>query len=123
MRGLPVRRCWHSADGVALDVIDGGELQLRDAHSLSNVLNSAVPGIWIWEQSPTSLLASYASIRGASSFGLSYPKVYIDGIEVANSLLVSRRSMSSQWNMWSSSGDHRVRHCNAPTPSAAWSTS
>ena len=48
-----------------------------------------MPGVWIWEQSPTGLLASYASIRGASSFGLSYPKVYIDGIEVANSLLVT----------------------------------
>jgi iron complex outermembrane receptor protein len=33
---------------------------------------------------------SFGSIRGASSFGLSYPKIYIDGIEVANPLLVSR---------------------------------
>src|SRR6478609_6027879 len=31
---------------VALDVIDGRELQRRDAHSLSNVLNGAVPGVW-----------------------------------------------------------------------------
>jgi len=80
---------------VALDVIDGRELQRRDAHSLSNVLNGAVPGVWVWEQSPTSLLASYASIRGASSFGLSYPKVYIDGIEVANSLLVTALDVES----------------------------
>ena len=36
------------------------------------------------------MLNSYASIRGASSFGLSYPKIYIDGIEVANPLLISR---------------------------------
>src|SRR4030095_17127898 len=28
------------------------------------------------------------SIRGASSFGLSSPKLYIDGIEVANPLIV-----------------------------------
>ena len=80
---------------VALDVIDGRELQRRDARSLSNVLNGAVPGVWVWEQSPTSLLASYASIRGASSFGLSYPKVYIDGIEVANSLLVTALDVES----------------------------
>jgi iron complex outermembrane receptor protein len=80
---------------VALDVIDGRELQRRDARSLSSVLNGAVPGVWIWEQSPTSLLASYASIRGASSFGLSYPKVYIDGIEVANSLLVTALDVES----------------------------
>src|SRR5439155_10638879 len=65
------------------------------AHSLSNVLNGAVPGVWVWEQSPTSLLASYASIRGASSFGLSYPKVYVDGIEVANSLLVTTLDVES----------------------------
>jgi len=80
---------------VALDVIDGRELQRRDARSLSNVLNGAVPGVWVWEQSPTSLLASYASIRGASSFGLSYPKVYIDGIEVANSLLITALDVES----------------------------
>jgi iron complex outermembrane receptor protein len=49
-----------------------------------------VPGLWLWEQSPLSMLARYGSIRGASSFGVSYPKVYVDGIEVANSLLVTR---------------------------------
>jgi iron complex outermembrane receptor protein len=74
---------------VALDVIDGRQLARRDAHSLSSVLDGSVPGVWMWEQSPTSLLARYASIRGASSFAISYPKVYIDGIEVANSLLVT----------------------------------
>jgi hypothetical protein len=46
--------------------------------------------MWVWEQPPTSLLARYGSIRGASSFGASYPKVFIDGIEVANPLLVNR---------------------------------
>jgi iron complex outermembrane receptor protein len=80
---------------VALDVIDGRDLARRDAHSLSNVLDGSVPGVWMWEQSPTSLLARYASIRGASSFGISYPKVYIDGIEVANSLLVTELDIES----------------------------
>jgi iron complex outermembrane receptor protein len=80
---------------VALDVIDGRELERRDAHSLSNILDGTVPGVWVWEQSPTSLLARYASIRGASSFGLSFPKVYIDGIEVANSLLVTALDVES----------------------------
>ena len=56
------------------------------------MLDGFVPGVWSWAQSPTSLLNSYASIRGASSFGLSYPKIYIDGIEVANPLLVTRFS-------------------------------
>ena len=83
------------AVSVALDVIDGRELARRDAHSLASVLDGTVPGVWMWEQSPTSLLARYASIRGASSFGISYPKVYIDGIEVANSLLVTELDVES----------------------------
>lgn len=80
---------------VALDVVDGRELDRRDARSLSSILNGSVPGVWMWEQSPTSLLARYASIRGASSFGISYPKVYVDGIEVANSLLVTELDVES----------------------------
>src|SRR3712207_8820873 len=32
----------------------------------------------------------YGSVRGASSFGVSTPKVYIDGIEVANPLLLTQ---------------------------------
>lgn len=80
---------------VALDVIDGRDLARRDARSLSTILDATVPGVWMWEQSPTSLLARYASIRGASSFGISYPKVYVDGIEVANSLLLTELDAES----------------------------
>jgi iron complex outermembrane receptor protein len=80
---------------VALDIVDGRELARRDARSLSSILDGSVPGVWMWEQSPTNLLARYASIRGASSFGLSYPKVYVDGIEVANSLLVTELDVES----------------------------
>lgn len=74
----------------ALDVINGSQLSQRSTGSLSSALDGSVPGMWLWEQSPLSLLARYGSIRGASSFGVSYPKVYVDGIEVANSLLVTR---------------------------------
>jgi len=74
---------------VALDVVTGKELAQHGAGTLSGALDGTVPGLWIWEQSPLSLLARYGSIRGASSFGVSYPKVYIDGIESANSLLVT----------------------------------
>ena len=77
---------------MSLDVIDGRQLARDNVSSLSNALDAYVPGVWSWSQSPTSLLSSYASIRGASSFGLSYPKIYIDGIEVANPLLVTRFS-------------------------------
>lgn len=47
---------------VALDVVDGRDLARRDVTSLSSILDGAVPGIWMWEQSPTSLVARYASI-------------------------------------------------------------
>src|SRR5439155_16239123 len=39
---------------------------------------------------PSNLIARYGSIRGASSFSVSYPKVYVDGIEVANPLLMTQ---------------------------------
>lgn len=74
---------------IALDVVNGKELTRHGTASISGALDGVVPGIWLWEQSPLTLLARYGSIRGASSFGVSYPKVYIDGIEVANSLLVT----------------------------------
>jgi iron complex outermembrane receptor protein len=76
----------------AVDVVDGRQLAREGALSVSGALNGRVPGMWSWTQSPTSIMSSYASIRGASSFGLSYPKVYIDGIEVANPLLISSLS-------------------------------
>ena len=57
---------------------------------LSRFLSAGAAGPWGWEQSPTSLLARYGSIRGASSFGVSTPKVFIDGIEVANPLLATQ---------------------------------
>jgi iron complex outermembrane receptor protein len=38
------------------------------------------------------MMARYGSIRGSSSFGLSFPKVYIDGVEVANPLLLTQVS-------------------------------
>jgi outer membrane cobalamin receptor len=52
-------------------------------------------GFWVWLSAGSSLSAQYGSIRGASSFGPSYPKVYIDGIEVANPLLLTRFSPES----------------------------
>ena len=75
---------------VAIDVVSGQRLSREGGADLSRALDGAVPGVWIWEQSPASLLARYASIRGASSFGATYPKIYIDGIEVANPLLITQ---------------------------------
>jgi outer membrane receptor protein involved in Fe transport len=72
---------------VAVDVVDRRQIDQQSSGALSSSFDGNVAGMWMWEQGPSSLLARYGSIRGASSFGISYPKVYIDGIEVANPLL------------------------------------
>lgn len=74
---------------IALDVIGGAQLERRGAGSVARALDDAVPGLWTWAQPPSSLLARYGSIRGASSFDASYPKIYIDGVQVANPLLLT----------------------------------
>jgi iron complex outermembrane recepter protein len=74
---------------VAVDVLNERDLAVRTARSLSDALDGAVPGLWMWEQSPSSFVTQFGSIRGASSLGVSHPKVYIDGIEVANPLLIT----------------------------------
>ena len=73
---------------IALDVVSGDRLARQGTGSLTQLLDGSVPGMWMWQQAPTTLLARYGSVRGASSFGLSYPKIYVDGIEVANPLLM-----------------------------------
>jgi len=73
---------------ISYDVVSGDKLARQESGSLSHLLDGSVPGVWVWQQSPATLLARYGSVRGASSFGLSYPKIYIDGIEVANPLIV-----------------------------------
>jgi iron complex outermembrane receptor protein len=75
---------------ISLAVVSGDKLAYQESGSLAHLLDGTVPGVWVWQQSPTTLMARYGSIRGASSFGLSYPKIYIDGIEVANPLIVQQ---------------------------------
>ena len=80
---------------VAVAVVGRDKLAQQESASLTHILAGAVPGLWMWQSSPTSLAARYGSVRGASSFGLSYPKIYIDGIEVANPLLVKQLDPST----------------------------
>lgn len=75
-----------AAPGTTLDAVKAAA---QTSHTLPEKLNAAVPGVWVWDRSAASPLARYGSIRGASSFGASYPKVYIDGIEVANPQLMA----------------------------------
>ncbi len=79
-RGLPY----------AVDVVQGRDLRGAAAPTLAGALNGSIPGLWIWADAPTTLLSRFGSIRGASSFGVSSPKVFVDGIELANPLLLTR---------------------------------
>lgn len=69
--------------GHALTVLD--QTRIAQHATVGDALSSA--GLWSW-QSPTGFTAHY-NARGASSFGASSPKIYIDGIEVANPLLAA----------------------------------
>lgn len=78
----------------ALDVIEGTQLTQHGVRSLGDALDLAVPGVWTWASTAGTVTARYGSIRGASSFGASAPKIYLDGIEVANPLLVTQLDAS-----------------------------
>lgn len=82
--GAPERESPH-----ALVVLDRRTLAAQGFRSLSQLLDGAVPGLWAWPQSPGASAVRYGSIRGASSFGVTAPKIYLDGVEVANPLLFS----------------------------------
>jgi outer membrane receptor protein involved in Fe transport len=75
---------------IAMNTVSGSQLARYGGGNLAQALSDAVPGLWLWQTAPTSLLAHYGSIRGTSSFGASYPKIYIDGIELANPLLITQ---------------------------------
>jgi len=75
---------------VGVEVIDGDDIRRSSYSDLASALDTYVPGLWVWAQSSGSLVAQYGGVRGASSFSTSYPKMYIDGIQVANPLLVTQ---------------------------------
>jgi outer membrane receptor protein involved in Fe transport len=89
VRGHPAH-AHPSTTAVNTVVIDGRTLAQRGSTTLAEILNGAVPGVWVWNDGGTA--GAYGSIRGASSFRAASPKVYIDGIEVANSQLLMRIS-------------------------------
>jgi iron complex outermembrane receptor protein len=82
---------------VALSVARGADVAARagGAATLAQALDGGVPGVWAWAQAPTSLVTAWASVRGASSFGVTGPKIYVDGIELANPLLLTRLDPAS----------------------------
>jgi iron complex outermembrane receptor protein len=75
---------------IGVEVIDGERIRREQLGSMAELLDAAVPGVWSWTQSPSTLVAQYGAIRGASSFNTTYPKIYLDGVEVANPLVVTQ---------------------------------
>lgn len=75
---------------IAMNVVTGAQLSRYAEGNLAQALSDVVPGLWVWQSAPTSLVSHYGSIRGTSSFGSSYPKIYVDGIELANPLLITQ---------------------------------
>lgn len=75
---------------VAMNTVTGAQLSRYAGGNLAQALSDLVPGLWVWQSAPTSLVAHYGSIRGTSSFGSSYPKIYVDGIQLANPLLLTQ---------------------------------
>lgn len=73
-----------------MEVIDRASLLRHDVASLASALDGVVPGVWMWSQSPSSTTGRFGSVRGASSFGTTSPKIYIDGIELANPLVLTQ---------------------------------
>lgn len=78
------------ASPFGITVLDGKTLDRDASRSVAELLDGAVPGVWLWSQSPTTPVARYGSVRGASSFGATTPKIYIDGVEVANPLILTQ---------------------------------
>jgi hypothetical protein len=78
--------------GVHVVVMHDWSVAEQSTSTLAGALNNAVAGLWLWQQQPGSPVAQYGGLRGTSSFGITAPKLYVDGIEVANPLLFSRIS-------------------------------
>jgi iron complex outermembrane receptor protein len=83
--GLAVQRPF----ATALSVIGSDDIARFGSSSISGLFDGNVPGMWVWDSTSLASIARYGSIRGASSLGTTYPKVYIDGIGVANPLLLT----------------------------------
>ncbi|MGQ0647022.1 MAG: TonB-dependent receptor plug domain-containing protein [Gemmatimonadaceae bacterium] len=71
-------------------LVTAEQLEASGAPTLAQALSGSVPGFWMWAPSSLSVGGGVVSVRGASSFGANYPKVYVDGVEVANPLFLSQ---------------------------------
>ena len=80
----------HGRDATAAIVrLEGADLGRGDPRTLAQILETYVPGALGWSAGGSAVASHRVGLRGASSFGTSAPKVYIDGIEVANPSLAT----------------------------------
>ncbi|MCC6317475.1 MAG: TonB-dependent receptor [Gemmatimonadaceae bacterium] len=75
---------------ISRSVVVSDQLEATGSPTVAQALSGAVPGLWMWSTTPTAIGGGMASLRGASSFGANYPKVYVDGIEVANPVFLAQ---------------------------------
>jgi iron complex outermembrane receptor protein len=69
-------------DVTTLTRIEGDDLRRAELRTLDQVVGTYLPGSWTGGP-------GHAGLRGASSFGASAPKIYLDGIELANPSLTT----------------------------------
>jgi iron complex outermembrane recepter protein len=74
------------ADAAQRTVLTGRTLESQGYTTLAQVMGGGSGLRALGQASPVA--SQYGGVRGASSFGVTAPKVYVDGIELANPLLV-----------------------------------
>lgn len=79
----------------AVTVVTREDLDRWQVTRLDEVFRAVLPGADGWATGPAGSALRFGSLRGASSFALSYPKVYVDGAEVASPLHVAAVDVAS----------------------------
>jgi iron complex outermembrane receptor protein len=86
--GDPALFAEHFMDG-SIQRIDSDRIESLGGRDLAAILRAVVPGFGGWSSFPAGTNSS-TGLRGASSFSTSGPVVYLDGIQVADPLILSR---------------------------------
>ncbi len=74
----------------AMEVVDGTTLFVYGVRTLGDAIDLATAGGGMRCNGMGKIATHYIGVRGASSFGMTVPKIYPDGIEIAKSELFTR---------------------------------
>jgi outer membrane receptor protein involved in Fe transport len=68
-----------------ITVITGKEIAEKNIQHVDQLFRGDVPGMYAWDTGPNNIATRFASIRGSTSIAFTdnNPKVYVDGIEMA----------------------------------------